>query len=182
MSAEDPREHAARIEQLLAELRASLGPTAWPRVEELVSRLVAVYGAALGRTLLIVEEAGALAGELPARLAADELVGALLALHAIHPQPVLDRARRAVERVRTLLGAGAGQVELELDERHRLALRLTGEWRTSVPRSGVAEALRRALEEAAPELDAIEIGGADWSAPDELVQLDLSRARSPAAP
>lgn len=140
---EDPREHAARIEQLLGDVRASLGPVQWQRVDELVSRLTALYGAALGRTLYHVEQAGRLDEELRARLCDDELVGALLALHGMHPDPPLARARAAVERVRALVGEGAGTIEVTLDGAGVLAVTLGGRWRTAMPRASVDEALRR---------------------------------------
>ncbi len=128
---DDPREHAARIERLLGDVRASVGPATWQRVEELVSRLVSLYGAALGRTLLLVEQAGGLDQAVRARLCEDELVSALMALHGMHPEPPLDRARAAAARVRTLIGDTAGTIELALDDarrrrrhaRGRLALR-----------------------------------------------------------
>jgi hypothetical protein len=193
LEAEDPRQHAARIEELLGEARASMGPVAWRRVDELVSRLTALYGAALGRTLALVEETGALDVALRARLCGDDLVGALLALHGMHPDPPLARAHAAVDRVLAVIGEGAGTVELALDgERGVLAVTLGGSWRCAMPRAAVDAALTRAIEEAAPELTAIEIGGvafggasasASAAASSNLVQLDVTRSRArPAAP
>jgi hypothetical protein len=175
---DDPRTHAARIERLLGDVRASVGPVAWQRVEELVARMVALYGAALGRTLYLVEEAGALDAGLRERLVGDELVGSMMALHGIHPDPPLERARTAVERVRRHLGDAAGTISLTLDERGVLRATLGGDWRVAVPRASIDEALRRAVEEAVPELAAVEIDGIDWSAPPPLVQLDLARSRN----
>lgn len=177
---EDPREHAARIERLLGDVKASVGPVAWQRVEELVSRLIALYGSALGRTLVLVQESGALDEKLRARLCDDELVSALMTLHGIHPEPPLARARAAVDRVLALLGDVAGTIEVAIDDRGALTLTLAGSWRCAMPRAAVDDALRRAIEEAAPELQAIAIDGVDWSAsaPPPLVQLDLSRSRA----
>jgi hypothetical protein len=147
-----------------------------------VTRLIALYGSALGRTLLLVQEAGKLDDPLRTRLCADELVSSLMALHGMHPEPLLVRARAAVDRVRALLGDAAGAIDLALDgERRVLDVMLAGQWRCALPRAAVDEALRRAIEEAAPELAAIEISGTDWSAETAppLVQLDLSRSRAP---
>jgi len=175
----DPREHAARIERLLGDIKASVGPVAWQRVEELVARLVALYGATLGRTLVLVEEAGKLDPPLRGRLCADDLVSAMMALHGMHPEPPLVRARAAVERVRSVLGEGAGTVDLAVDGRDVLVVTLGGQWRCAAPRGVVDDALRRAIEEAAPDVAGIEIGGVDWShAAPELVQVDLSRSRA----
>jgi hypothetical protein len=176
--ADDPEVHAARIEQLLSEVRAAVGPVAWRRVDELVARLVALHGAALGRTLRIVEEAGALDENLRAQLCRDELVGAMLALHGMHPEPLLARARAAGERVRAVIGEAAGTIDMQLDERGALAVTLAGEWRCAVPRAAVEAALRRAIASAAPELDAIVVGGVDFGETPALVQLDLLRSRA----
>jgi hypothetical protein len=176
---DDPSAHAARIERLLGDLRASVGPVSWQRVEELVARMLALHGATLGRTLVLVEQAGALDAELRARLVADELVGPMMALHGIHPDPPLERARAAVDRVRAHLGDAAGTIALRLDERGVLRATLEGAWRLTVPRASIDEALKRAIEEAAPELAAVEVVGVDWSvgAAAPLVQLDVARSR-----
>jgi hypothetical protein len=181
---DDPREHAARVERLLADVHAMVGPVAWPRVEELVSRLVALYGSALGRVLFLVGEAGALDAALRARLCEDELVGAMMALHGMHPTPAVERVRGAVARVRAKLGSAAGELSAEVDERGVVRVQLAGTWRCALPRAAVDEALRRAIEEAAPEVAAIEIDGVDWTppAPPSLVQLDLARSQGRADP
>jgi len=179
---DDPRALAAKIERLLGDVRASVGPVAWQRVEELVARLVALYGAALGRTLYLVEEAGALDAPLRERLVADDLVGSMMALHGIHPDPPLERARAAVQRLRAHFGEAAGSVELAVDARGVLRATLGGSWRLAVPRAAFAEALERAVAEAAPELVAVEIDGVDWGAEGAppLVQIDLGRSRGEA--
>jgi hypothetical protein len=87
--------------------------------------------------------------------------------------------------VRALLGEGAGSIDLALDDEGVLAVTLGGSWRTAMPRASVDEALRRAIEEAAPELAAIEIGGVEFGGsgaePAPLVQLDVARSRAHAA-
>ena len=185
---DDPRRHAARIERLLADVRAMVGPVAWPRIEELVARLVAMYGAALGRLLVLVGEGGGLDERLRARVTGDELVSGLLALHGIHPMPALERVRGAAERVRRALGAGAGAIDCEVDAHDVARLRLHGRWRCAVTRAMVDEALRGAVEEAAPDVAAVEISGVDWTAPEPaapgpgLVQIDLGRSRADGDP
>jgi Arc/MetJ family transcription regulator len=177
---DDPREHAARVERLLADVRAMVSPVAWPRIEELVARLVALYGAALGRVLVLVAESGGIDAQLRARLCGDELVAGLLALHGIHPTPTAERVRQAATRVRERIGAGAGEIDSELDERGVARLHLTGDWHGPISRATVDEALRRAVEDAAPELSGVEIDGIDWTPPaaQVLVQLDLGRSRA----
>jgi hypothetical protein len=94
-SRSDLMEPALRIEQLLSELRATAGPQVWPRVDELVSALVTLYGEGLARLLAALDEVGR------ARLRGDELVASLLELHGLveDPGPLvqidLQRSRRA---------------------------------------------------------------------------------------
>ena len=92
MGAEDGGEEAAlrhegeRIAQLIDDLGEIGGAPVQQRLEELVQRLIHLYGAGLGRLLRI------LGGDRPdeatrARLRADPLVSSLLVLHGIHPVP-----------------------------------------------------------------------------------------------
>jgi hypothetical protein len=157
-------EAGARVERLLEELRGSAGPQVWPRVEELVRSLVDLYGSALARTVAAVEEGRR------AALADDELVGSLMALHGLHPLPIEARVRRALDAV----AAQLGRVELVALDRGRARLRAVD----APPVDGAEELLRRSVEEAAPELDAIEIDGLRAAPRGSLVQIDLQRSRT----
>lgn len=71
-----------------------------------VAGLAQVYGEALARA---VHAAGP---EASRQMAADPLVGHLLALHGVHPDPVESRVARALEEMQGQLH-GQGTVELE---------------------------------------------------------------------
>jgi hypothetical protein len=80
------RREGERIAALIDDLGDIGGAPVRQRLEELVQRLIHLYGAALGRLLHI------LGGDRPdpevrARLQADPLVSSLLVLHGIHPVP-----------------------------------------------------------------------------------------------
>ena len=163
------REEGDRIEQILEELRASAGPTTWPRIEELVQRIVGLYGAGLERML-----AHATAGDdVVARLTGDELVSNLLILHDLHPLSPVERIERALDEVRPYLGSHAGGVEL-LGIRDGVAkLRLVGSC-DGCPSSRVTvdQAIERAILQAAPEVVAVEVEGV---APPRPVPASLPR-------
>ena len=166
------RQEGERIEALLEEVASMAGPQTWPRVEELVQRMVALYGAGLERVL---EHARAADGteELDSLLCTDELVSSLLVLHGLHPRSTEERVRRALERVRPYLGSHGGGVELVAVEGDVARLRLAGSCNGCPSSNATAEhTLRRAIEEDAPELVRIEVEGAS-----ELVQLGASRRR-----
>jgi Fe-S cluster biogenesis protein NfuA len=134
-----------RVEQLIAELRASTDPRAADVADELVGSLVALYGAGLAR---VVELVGAEA------LAADPLVEALLLVHDLHPLDVETRVRRA-------LAAQGGNVELlGIDENGLVRLRLTSTGCGSSAAS-VRAAVERAVQDAAPETTGIELEEAE---------------------
>ena len=94
-----PREHDRKIERLLAEAEAATGPTAWPRVEALVSAVVDLYGAGLERMLACARASVESREELDERLVRDDLLSSLLLLHDLHPVPLEERLTRALARV-----------------------------------------------------------------------------------
>ena len=95
----DARETGARVEELLAELRARSGPEAADRAEELVTCLVRLYGAGLEAIMRTIGDEQ----RLQALLIADPLVESLLLVHDLHPLPPDARIRRALGH----LGVGA---------------------------------------------------------------------------
>jgi Fe-S cluster biogenesis protein NfuA len=103
---------AERIEPLLAELEKSLAPGDFARVEELVRCVVALYGEGLARIPAVLAEQGAAGSALWRRLASDECIAGLLALHGLHPEPLAERVERALEKVRPHLGSHGGDVHL----------------------------------------------------------------------
>ena len=145
----DARKAGERVEALLAELGSQAGPQVAATAEELVGCLVELYGAGLASIVSIIGSDTVLMG----RLAADPLVESLLLLHDLHPLPVADRVRRAIDRVMPQLGAHAGTAEFAgLDETGVVGIRLelTDHGRQAHA-AAVREALEQAVADAAPE-------------------------------
>ena len=119
---------ADRIEPLLAELEKSLAPGDFARVEELVRCVVGLYDEGLARIPAVLAEQGAAGSVLWRRLADDERVAGLLALHGLHPESLAQRVERGLEKVRPQLGAHGGDVHLvSVDDRTgAVRLRLDG--------------------------------------------------------
>jgi Fe-S cluster biogenesis protein NfuA len=95
----------ARLDGLLAQLEQTPGATATLALEA-VQALTEVYGAALARVVDLAP---------PALLEAfdrDELLRHLLVLHDLHPHPVEERVREALDRVRPYLHSHGGDVTL----------------------------------------------------------------------
>jgi Fe-S cluster biogenesis protein NfuA len=137
-----------RIDELLDRIEEASEPTARAAVE-VVGALTEVYGEGLARVLDLADEA------LVARLAGDRLLGHLLVLHDIHPDPVERRAERAVDGLRTVVRASGGEIELTgIDDGiARVRLDVKGCGSTA---AGLETAVREALLAAAPELSGVE--------------------------
>lgn len=166
-----------RVALLLEELRGVAGPQAWQRVEELVQRLLELYGAGLERVL---EHAAACArddGALGARLREDELVSSLLVLHGLHPSPTEERVARALDELRARLGGlELGLAGIDADGTVRIRARPDA---AACPSSGpaVVRAIERTILEAAPEAARVEVEGLgnEPAGGGRLVQLGLGR-------
>jgi hypothetical protein len=155
---------SARIERLLDEVRRTAGPVTWPRVDELVTALVDLYGRALARMLEAVEPSRRTA------LGSDELLGSLLGLHGLHPDAAETRIRRALEALSPTLGA----LELCAIEGGLVRLRALDAPATA----GAADAVENLIFEVAPEIERVEIEGLRAPQKGPLVQIDLARSRA----
>lgn len=149
----------ARLDEVLAELESTRGPAV-----EAVTLLTEIYGEALARVL---DHADATLRE---RLAEDELLGHLLVLHTLHPEPPERRAARAVERLRPAVRERGGDLQWAGVDGQVARVRLsTGGGCGSGCGGGAAdavEAVRAAVLAAAPELTAVEtVPGADERRP-----------------
>ena len=155
MSAPSPwLERMGRLEELVR--RAERLPDAGARdvTREIVQVLLDVHGEGMRRLL-------AAAGDgAPAACQGDELLGALLMLHGLHPEPLRTRVDRALAKVRPSLARHQGDVELIALDGDVARLRLLGAC-NGCPSS--TETLKRTVEEAlyeeAPDLAGYEVEG-----------------------
>ena len=102
---DDPavRERLTGLDELLERVEQIPGP-AGELALEAVSALAEVYGEALARALALAAE--------PAGFVADELLGHLLVLHGIHPDPVERRVERALDEMAPAVRERGGEVAL----------------------------------------------------------------------
>ncbi|GGW72086.1 NifU family protein [Streptomyces caelestis] len=149
----DVEARLARLDELLNTLESAPGPTTRSATEA-VALLTEVYGEALARVLDHAD------GQLAERLAEDELLGHLLVLHDIHPEPPERRAARAVERLRPAVRERGGDVEWAGVEGQvgRVRLKTGGGCGSGCGGGGsdVTDAVREAVLAVAPELTAVE--------------------------
>src|SRR5689334_21383759 len=107
--AQDLRATGDRLERMLEELELAYDPATFERVAAVLRAVVDLYGAGLAQTMEIVTKR---APEVLEDFATDELVASLLVVHGLHPRSLPARVEGALARVRPLLAAHGGDVEL----------------------------------------------------------------------
>jgi Fe-S cluster biogenesis protein NfuA len=169
-------EQVARVESLLGQLEALPDVAARDTATEAMQALLDLYGEGLGRIVDVL--AAVDDGTLAAALAGDELVAHLLLLHGLHPVPVEERVRGALESVRPYMESHGGSAELLGVEDGVAHLRLEGSC-SGCPSSSITLklAIEKAIFDVAPDVDEVLADGAvaPPAAPSGLLQLEMIR-------
>jgi Fe-S cluster biogenesis protein NfuA/nitrite reductase/ring-hydroxylating ferredoxin subunit len=173
----DARERIGRVETLLDQVDTLADPRAQELATEVVQAMLELYGEGLARFVDLVAARDA-DGELATAVAGDELLSHLLILHGLHPQPLEDRVRMALDEVRPYLESHGGDVELLAIDEGIVRLRMQGSC-SGCPSSTVTLklAIEDAIHKAAPDVEGIEAEGTveEPAAPASLLQIELSR-------
>lgn len=147
LSDAEVRDRVTRLDDLLEQLEQLPGPMADVAMAA-IEALTEVYGTALGRVVGSVDEVTLRC------LADDELIGNLLLLHGLHPDPPERRIARALDEVRPELG-GRAEVEFTGIDDGVAHVRLTASGCASTA-ARTAAAVRDVVLDAAPELTDVE--------------------------
>jgi Fe-S cluster biogenesis protein NfuA/nitrite reductase/ring-hydroxylating ferredoxin subunit len=151
-----------KIETLIQGIDSIGDRTTQAYTQELVQALLDLHGTGLERMLDTIYATGAPGEKIIDDLGQDELVGALLLLHGLHPFSLEERVLNALEKVRPYMQTHGGNVELlGVTEQGGVKLRLTGSC-NGCPSSRVTlnYAVEEAIYAAAPDVMAIETEGA----------------------
>jgi Fe-S cluster biogenesis protein NfuA len=155
-----PDELLERVQELQARLEAAADATTRELAEELISAVVRMYGAGLERVLACLMEGGPEGERLALALADDPQVATLLLIHDLHPVSLEQRVLGALEQVRPYMESHGGNVELLSLEHGVARIRLRGSCSDCQASSVTLElAIKQALEEAAPDLEGLEVEG-----------------------
>ena len=157
---EAPEQLVERVQDLQSRL-AAVGDVATQQLaEELVSAIVQMYGAGLEQILDVLFAAGEEGARLATTMADDPLVATLFMIHDLHPVPLADRVNQALEHVRPYMESHGGNVELLSLSDGVARLRLEGSCSDCSASAVTLElAIKQALEQAAPDLDGLEVEG-----------------------
>jgi Fe-S cluster biogenesis protein NfuA/nitrite reductase/ring-hydroxylating ferredoxin subunit len=177
------RAQVARVEGLLEQLEALPDPAARETATEVVQALLDLYGEGLGR---IVEAIAARDdGTLARDLGEDQLVAHLLLLHGLHPVPVEERVRGALQGVLPYLESHGGNVQLLGVGEGIVRLRLEGSC-AGCPSSSMTLklAIEDAIFKAAPDIEEVRAEGATvpTAPPAGLLQLEVVKSAPSVSP
>ncbi len=149
-----------RVQALQERLDSAGDPTTKRIAEELVSAVVQMYGAGLERMLDRVLNAGESGERIAAGLTEDEFLATLLLIHDLHPVPLEVRVQDALDSVRPYMESHGGNVELLSLQDGIARIHLRGSCSDCAASSVTLElAIKQALEQAAPDLEGLEVEG-----------------------
>jgi Fe-S cluster biogenesis protein NfuA/nitrite reductase/ring-hydroxylating ferredoxin subunit len=153
-----------RVEELTAQLEAIGDPFARSCAEELAGALMALYGEGLERVFAAIAEEGSVG--LGERLTEDGVVASLMLIHGLYPVALETRVQEALDSVRPYMESHGGNVELLGIEGGIARLRLEGSCDGCPASASTMElAIEQAIQEAAPDLEGIDVEGVTAPAP-----------------
>jgi Fe-S cluster biogenesis protein NfuA/nitrite reductase/ring-hydroxylating ferredoxin subunit len=149
-----------RVQELQGALEAAGDSATRDLAEELVATVVQMYGVGLERIVEAIQGTGTEGERIAASLTDDPLVSMLLLIHDLHPVPLRDRVQGALDSVRPYMESHGGNVELLSLENGIARIHLRGSCSDCSASSVTLElAIKQALEEAAPDLEGLEVEG-----------------------
>jgi Fe-S cluster biogenesis protein NfuA len=165
------QERVGALDGLLQQVDAIADADARSTALAAVQSLLELYGEGLARLADgIAERCGPDALEA---IAKDELVAHLLLLHGLHPIDLEARVRSALDGVRPYLASHGGNVELLGIEEGTARLRLQGTCSgCSSSETTLRLLIERAIQEAAPDLEAIETEAVSAAPSSSFIALD----------
>jgi Fe-S cluster biogenesis protein NfuA/nitrite reductase/ring-hydroxylating ferredoxin subunit len=145
-----------RFQELAARLESIDDPVAREVAEGMIGAMLELYGEGLVRIFDALEQAPGVRAELTE----DGVVASLLLIHGLYPVPLAERVEEALVSVRPYMETHGGGVELVRMEGNVAHLRLLGGCDGCAASSSTMElAIREALDEAAPDLEGVEVEG-----------------------
>ena len=151
-----------RVQELTERLQAVPDPVAREAGEGLVSAVMDLSGEGLERIVRALDEAGPEAAGVRRAIVDDAVVASLLLIHGLYPVDLQTRVQEALDGVRPYMHSHGGDVELLGLEEGVARLRLEGSCQGCPASAATLEqAIRQALEEAAPDLVGMEVEGTE---------------------
>ena len=178
--ATDPEELLGRVQRLGERVGGLADEHARALAEELVDAVVEMYGDGLRRIVDALERAGEPGAAIREQLAADGSVASLLLIHDLYPVDLPTRVAEALDTVRPYMESHGGDVELLGVHDGVARLRLQGSCDgCAASRSTLERAIKRALDEHAPDLAGLEVAGLEAQHPPPSSGCELPMLQGP---
>ena len=148
----------SRLQELIEQIESQPNPAARALLQECLQSMLAFYGQALGDIIDHLKAAGAEGEVILHGLLKNRAISSVLLVHGLHPIPLETRLRGALEKSRPYMQSHGGNIELLSLENEVARVKLSGTCK-SCPSSAITLqlAVRRAVEEACPDLIAFEL-------------------------
>jgi Fe-S cluster biogenesis protein NfuA/nitrite reductase/ring-hydroxylating ferredoxin subunit len=144
----------ARVQELTAQLEEVQDLQARAVADELVASVIQLYGDGLERIFAALDD------DVRDRLAEDGVVASLMLIHGLYPVDLETRVIEALDSVRPYMESHGGDVELLAVEDGVARMRLVGHCESCPASEATLElAIKKALEETAPDLEGLEVEG-----------------------
>lgn len=145
-----------RIEKLVHRAESIDDPKTRNIAVSLLRAVLNFHAAGLERILELIAS-GSAGEEIIERMAADDLVSSVLLLHGIHPDDLITRVHRAVEKLQSVFGSQGGGVSLIAIEGEVVRVRFDAAraW-SGAP---VKTSIEAAIYQAAPEITSVIVEG-----------------------
>ena len=157
------QEQAAKVEQSVEQVNAIVDETARAIALDLMQSLMDLHGAAIARIVEVLDSTEAGRTSL-AKLGSDPLICGLFVLYGVHPVPLDERVKGAIETVRPQLRKQSAAVELIdiADAVVRVKIEQSGHGCGSSG-DGIRQTVEQAIREVAPEVIEVVAEGAATS-------------------
>jgi hypothetical protein len=146
------QEQIGRIEELVQNIDSTADPALRAAAKELVQSVMDLHSAAFERILEIVAQAGEPGTGIVRSLGADALVGSLLVLYDLHPEDIVTRLHRGLERAEQILARRAADLQVLAIGDGVVRLNIANRHHCSSTKAELQAIVRAALFEAAPDL------------------------------
>jgi Fe-S cluster biogenesis protein NfuA/nitrite reductase/ring-hydroxylating ferredoxin subunit len=144
----------ARVQELTEQLEEVQDFQARAVADELVASVIQLYGEGLERIFAALDD------DVRDRLAHDGVVASLMLIHGLYPVDLVTRVIEALDSVRPYMESHGGDVELLGIEDGVARMRLVGHCESCPASEATLElAIKKALEETAPDLEGLEVEG-----------------------
>ena len=148
------QERIARVEGMVRKLESVADPSLRATARELLQSLMELHAEGLGRIMESIAGEGEVGMRLLGKLGQDPLVGSLLILYNLHPEPFEARLERAFDKIRTILRKQGATLQVLAAGEALIQLRIVGS-----PGQDLQTPVREALLESVPDAAEIVIEG-----------------------